>query len=59
MLAINTIADKSIVMHNLREMGLDQIANWIHILPEDKWESMFLSNWPTLAKKCGVPSLHI
>lgn len=38
----------------LKEMGLNQIADWINALPENKWEQMFLSRWPTLAKKCGI-----
>jgi hypothetical protein len=53
MLALKTGSEKEEVLHTLYEMGLDQIARWILVLPEDRWESMFLSTWPTLAKKCG------
>jgi hypothetical protein len=47
-------ADKQEAMGKLRGMGLDQIADWLNRLPEDKWEKLFLVSWPTLAKKCGV-----
>jgi hypothetical protein len=61
-LAAKSINEKEKVMATLKEMGLDQIAKWIHILPEDRWENMFVANWPILAKKCGVQEdlrLHI
>jgi hypothetical protein len=47
-------SDKSYAMATLKEMGLNQIADWVNVLPDHKWESMFLSRWPTLAKKCGL-----
>jgi hypothetical protein len=53
MLALKTSCERDEVVQTLCEMGLDQIAKWIMVLPEDRWESMFLSTWPTLAKKCG------
>lgn len=46
--------DKSFAIAKLEEMGLNQIAEWVKVLPDHKWESMFLSRWPTLAKKCGI-----
>lgn len=46
--------DKAYVMAKLEEMGLNQIADWVNMLPENKWESMFMGRWPTLAKKCGL-----
>lgn len=58
MLALKEVCEKEQVMKTLCEMELDQIARWIKILPEDRWESMFLSTWPTLARKCGVQDLH-
>ncbi|MEW9702033.1 hypothetical protein [Paenibacillus sp. SI8] len=54
MLATNAGCEKEEVLNTLCEMGLDQIAKWIRVLPEDRWENMFVSTWPTLAKKCGV-----
>ncbi|MBD0383190.1 hypothetical protein [Paenibacillus sedimenti] len=54
MLATKAVCEKEEVMNTLCEMGLDQIARWIKVLPEDRWENMFVSTWPTLAKKCGV-----
>jgi hypothetical protein len=54
MLATKTVCEKEEVMGILCEMGLDQIAKWIKVLPEDRWETMFVTTWPTLAKKCGV-----
>ena len=48
------LCEKELVMHKLHDMGLDQIANWIHALPEDKWKTMFMLYWPTLVKKCGI-----
>lgn len=53
MLALKTSCERQEVVQTLCDMGLDQIARWIMVLPEDRWESMFLSTWPTLAKKCG------
>ncbi|MDD9272163.1 hypothetical protein ACFPES_34610 [Paenibacillus sp. GCM10023248] len=53
MLALKTSCERQEVVQTLNDMGLDQIARWIMVLPEDRWESMFLSTWPTLAKKCG------
>jgi hypothetical protein len=47
-------ADKQEAMSKLRAMGLDQIADWLNRLPEEKWERLFLIGWPTLARKCGV-----
>lgn len=46
--------DRAQAVAALEEMGLNQIAAWIKALPENKWERMFLSRWPTLAKKCGI-----
>lgn len=45
---------KEEAINKLEEMGLDQIANWINVLPEAVWEERFLAVWPTLAKKCGL-----
>ncbi|MZQ82261.1 hypothetical protein GQF01_08940 [Paenibacillus sp. 5J-6] len=53
MLALKTSCEREEVYQTLCDMGLDQIARWIMVLPEDRWEGMFLSTWPTLAKKCG------
>ncbi|MED4602229.1 hypothetical protein P9314_16200 [Paenibacillus validus] len=38
----------------LDDMGLNQIANWLRVLPEDRWEELFVFYWPTLARKCGI-----
>ncbi|WP_248924710.1 hypothetical protein [Paenibacillus hamazuiensis] len=46
--------EKQYAIQTLDEMGLNQIANWLRVLPEDRWKTMFLAHWPTLAKKCGV-----
>ncbi|NEW09475.1 hypothetical protein GK047_26390 [Paenibacillus sp. SYP-B3998] len=54
MLATKTGCEKEEVINILCEMGLDQIARWIKVLPEHRWENMFVTSWPTLAKKCGV-----
>lgn len=59
MLATLQQNDKACVMAKLEEMGLNQIADWVNMLPENKWESMFLSRWPTLAKKCGLKEEEI
>jgi hypothetical protein len=53
-LAVVKETDKETAINRLHEMGLDQIANWIQVLPEGTWEERFLSTWPTLAKKCGL-----
>jgi Mg/Co/Ni transporter MgtE len=47
-------ADKQKAMSKLRAMELDQIADWLNRLPEERWERLFLVGWPVLAKKCGV-----
>ncbi|MFC0213979.1 hypothetical protein ACFFK0_16230 [Paenibacillus chartarius] len=54
MIATTQGVGKEEAMDKLRNMGLDQIAVWLGRLPEDRWERMFLDNWPALAKKCGV-----
>lgn len=63
MLAAAPNSNKPYAIQKLQEMGLNQIAEWIKVLPEEKWEAMFLSRWPTLAKKCGIQEeellLHI
>lgn len=46
--------DRAHAIATLDQMGLNQIGDWIQALPEHKWEQMFLSRWPTLAKKCGI-----
>jgi hypothetical protein len=46
--------DRAHAIAVLDQMGLNQIADWIKALPDHKWERMFLSRWPTLAKKCGI-----
>lgn len=46
--------DRAQAVATLDQMGLNQIADWIKALPDHKWEQMFLSRWPTLAKKCGI-----
>lgn len=45
---------KEYAIRILDEMELNQIANWLRVLPEDRWKPLFLAYWPTLAKKCGV-----
>ncbi len=45
---------KDYAIQVLDEMGLNQIANWLSILPEDRWQELFVAQWPTLAKKCGI-----
>jgi hypothetical protein len=47
-------APKTNTIAILNGMGLNQIANWVQVLPDDRWQAMFVSYWPTLAKKCGV-----
>ncbi|XEC96282.1 hypothetical protein AB6A23_06995 [Paenibacillus tarimensis] len=47
-------AERAEVITRLEDMGLDQIANWVRILPEESWERLFWSSWPVLAKKCGL-----
>jgi Mg/Co/Ni transporter MgtE len=54
MIAATHKADKQEAMSRLRAMGLDQIADWLNRLPEDRWERLLLVTWPTVAKKCGV-----
>lgn len=54
MVVSEALCEKEIVMHKLCDMGLDQIANWLNALPEDKWKTMFMLYWPTLVKKCGI-----
>lgn len=54
MIATTHKADKQEAMSKLRAMELDQIAEWLDRLPEERWERLFLVSWPTLAKKCGV-----
>lgn len=54
MLVVVERKDKAHAVKVLDDMGLNQIADWIKVLPENKWEQMFLSRWPTLAKKCGI-----
>lgn len=46
--------EKEYAVRVLEEMELNQIANWLRVLPEDRWEELFLIYWPTLAKKCGI-----
>lgn len=46
--------DRAHAVATLDQMGLNQIADWIKALPENRWEEMFHSRWPTLAKKCGI-----
>lgn len=54
MLAVKEMNDKEHAIQTLQAMELDQIANWINILPEDRWKDLFVYYWPTLAKKCGI-----
>lgn len=59
MLATLQKIERKTVMAKLDEMGLNQIADWVNALPETKWETMFMSRWPTLAKKCGLQEEEI
>ncbi|WP_186446240.1 hypothetical protein [Paenibacillus cremeus] len=54
MLVAEVLSEKELVIGKLQDMELDQIANWISILPEDKWKVLFKLHWPTLVKKCGL-----
>ncbi len=45
---------KAYAIHVLDEMGLNQIAEWVKILPENRWQELFVYHWPILAKKCGI-----
>lgn len=45
---------KAYAIHVLDEMGLNQIADWVKILPENRWQELFVYHWPILAKKCGI-----
>ncbi|WP_281887491.1 hypothetical protein [Paenibacillus sp. YYML68] len=49
-----TTGQKDYAIQVLDTMGLNQIANWLRILPEDRWQELFVIYWPTLAKKCGI-----
>ncbi|WP_165452561.1 hypothetical protein [Paenibacillus thalictri] len=52
--ANDQVCTKESVIEILNRMELNQIANWLRILPEERWRGMFLTHWPTLAKKCGL-----
>lgn len=54
MLATLEKSDRGYAIAKLEAMGLNQIADWVKVLPDHKWENMFMSRWPTLAKKCGL-----
>lgn len=56
MTLMQQLSKKEHVMQMLREMELEQIAKWIDMLPDNKWEKRFAANWPLLAKKCGIES---
>jgi hypothetical protein len=53
-IAAEQLCEKERVQHKLQEMGLDQIADWVHALPEDRWKDLFMLRWPTLVRKCGM-----
>jgi hypothetical protein len=53
-IATEQLCEKELVRHRLQEMGLDQIADWVQGLPEDRWKELFMLRWPTLVKKCGI-----
>ncbi|UUZ86083.1 hypothetical protein LJK88_23220 [Paenibacillus sp. P26] len=52
--AVKEISGKEYAMSKLQDMDLDQIANWVRSLPEDRWKEIFIFYWPALAKKCGI-----